>query len=443
MLACGVDIEAKDIRGYTSLHMAAKEGTAEHCKVLLKNGANPNAEADPDSKGLKTDHSTTPLHLANTLEVVRTLLQFGADANAADGCDSDQIHSVLDNYLERNPQAVEELFNHGISTNGQELDSVDLQIYFDFDIFFKEGLKKSSKIPSIDENKVISTAICDVHKVDSLIIFKIQNNIGVDEMEALAKIAETGESFLLRHPLAEAYLYLKWQLIKTYFHLNCFLYSMFLIAFTSMVVTQAEMYNCRTNVTLVGLKCGNLGKLVFDDQSNAFNFLDIVKIYWKSEHFWWNKMSVILFGFFGVVTIFAYVFIILREICQASLNIKRYFTSMDNIFELAILIGVFGYFISLFTYPLASVHFGAWTIILAWIEMTYMLGRISNIGLFIYMVVHVLKTIIRFLLIYTPILLAFATAFFILLPNAESFHNYPSSWIKVSLLIFSQIYHEL
>ena len=28
LLVCGVDIEAKDIRGYTSLHMAAKEGTA-------------------------------------------------------------------------------------------------------------------------------------------------------------------------------------------------------------------------------------------------------------------------------------------------------------------------------------------------------------------------------------------------------------------------------
>ena len=171
--------------------------------------------------------------------------------------------------------------------------------------------------------------------------------------------------------------------------LNCFFYAMFLIAFTSLVVKQAEMYNCRTpNLTLVGLKCGKLGKLVFDDKSNyafnfleingekyASNFLDMVKIYWKSEHFWWDKMSLILFGFFGVVTIFGCVFIILREICQASLNTNRYFTSMDNIFELTILIGVFGYFISLFTYPLASVHFGAWTIILAWIEMTYSHGQ--------------------------------------------------------------------
>ena len=408
-------------------------------------------EVDPDVNGLKPEYSKTPLHLANTQDVVRTLLQFGANANAADGYDSDQRHSVLDNYLERNPQAVEELFNHGISTNGQELDSVDLQICFDFDIFYKEGLKKSFKITNIDENKVISTAICDIPKVDSLIIFEIQNGIGVDEMEAIGKITKTGESFLLRHPLAEAYLYLKWQLIKNYFYLNCFFYTMFLIAYTSLVVTQAEMYNCRKpNVTFIGgLKCGKLGKLVFDDQCNyafnfleingeqyASNFLDMVKIYWKSEHFWWDKMSVILFGFFGVFTIIGYVSIIMREICQASLNIKRYFTSMENIFELTIMIGVFGYFISLLTYPLASVHFGAWTIIFAWIEMTYMLGRISNIGLFIYMVVHVLKTIIKFLLIYTPILLAFATAFFILLPNTESFHNYPSSWIKVNILIF-------
>ena len=49
--------------------------------------------------------------------------------------------SVMDTFLFRYPQAIEEVFNFGIVTNDQELDSVDLQIIFDFEFFFKEGFQ--------------------------------------------------------------------------------------------------------------------------------------------------------------------------------------------------------------------------------------------------------------------------------------------------------------
>ena len=453
LLTCGVNFEAKDIRGYTPLHVAAKEGNAEHCKVLLKHGANPNAY------GYKPDHFKTPLHRANTQDVVRILLKFGANSNAVmidneqkfDDSNHDQRLSVLDNYLKRNPQAVEELLNHGITTNGQELDSVNLQICFDFDIFFKEGMKKSCTITDIDEDKALSASMntdsetlnmsegsIQYDPKQTLSFLEITKENAVDEMKAHKKIVETGESFLLRHPLAEAYLHLKWQLIRNYYYLNMLFYTLFLIAFTILVVIQEEMYTCRSHiVTLDGLKCGEFGKLVFDDHSNvsyAFNFLEMVYIYWNSDDLWWAGL---LFAIFGIFTIIGFVFIIIREICQACMNFKRYITSLENILELTILFGVLGYFISLLTYPLASVHFGAWTVVLSWIEMTYLLGRIPTIGLFIYMAVHVLRTISVFLMIYTPILIAFATAFFILLPNADSFNNYPSAWIKVSQLNIS------
>ena len=50
------------------------------------------------------------------------------------------LQSTLDVFLLKYPQAIEEIFNSGITTNGQDLDSVGLQIIFNFDFFFKEGL---------------------------------------------------------------------------------------------------------------------------------------------------------------------------------------------------------------------------------------------------------------------------------------------------------------
>ena len=46
----------------------------------------------------------------------------------------------MDKLLENHPLCVEEIMNLGVQTNGQELDSTDLQIIFNFESFFYEGL---------------------------------------------------------------------------------------------------------------------------------------------------------------------------------------------------------------------------------------------------------------------------------------------------------------
>ena len=76
MLTCGIEIEARDNRGYTALHMAAKKGHEQNCKMLLEYGANPNVHGD------KPKYYQTPLHQATTQKVVQHLLKYGADPNA-------------------------------------------------------------------------------------------------------------------------------------------------------------------------------------------------------------------------------------------------------------------------------------------------------------------------------------------------------------------------
>ena len=117
--------------------MASKEGIDLNCQLLLENGADSNVFADKQGVGL------TPLHLAKTQNVVKLLIKHGANPFTRQ---TGTIKSVMDKLLENHPLCVEEIMNLGIQTNGQELDSTDLQIIFNFESFFYEGLDEELQI---------------------------------------------------------------------------------------------------------------------------------------------------------------------------------------------------------------------------------------------------------------------------------------------------------
>ena len=66
-------VNRPDEYGYTALHMAAEEGLLEMVKLLVANGANPNA---------LSNEGFTPLHVATQPNVVRDLITAGANVNA-------------------------------------------------------------------------------------------------------------------------------------------------------------------------------------------------------------------------------------------------------------------------------------------------------------------------------------------------------------------------
>ena len=123
----------------------------------------------------------------------------------------------------------------------------------------------------------------------------------------------------------------------------------------------------------------------------------------------------------------------IREFWQAKTYWKHYKKSWENVLEIVILLSGVAYLISLTIYPLYSSHFAAWTVFLSWFEMLLMLGRIPSIGIFIYMSTYVLKTLSVFLMVYSPLLIAFGATFHILLPNKTSFSNFGMALMKASV----------
>ena len=315
-----VEIDGRDKRGYTALHIAAREGKEANCQLLLDHGADPNIYGNDN-------HKKTPLHRARTQKVVSLLIKNGANPFARQG---GQIKSVMDVLLQIHPQAVEEIMNTGIETNGQELDSVDLQIIFNFEVFFREGLKE--EITHIDD---------------------LPNFNGIDEMAVMSKIVRSNYKELLKNPLAEAFLHIKWQLIHSLFYLNVGAYVTFLLMLTAMSVLMGQMMKCGAlaDENYHSLNCTKVNETFFEVLQD---FVDDEKTS--------NQCQGYAFILFFILTCLGLVFLAIRELLQFITNFKKYIASFENIMEVLIILLTTINIILLYFSKDWAIHFGAWAV---------------------------------------------------------------------------------
>ena len=89
-----------------------------------------------------------------------------------------------------------------------------------------------------------------------------------------------------------------------------------------------------------------------------------------------------------------------------------------------------GYIFSLLQMSDGTIMIGSFVLLLIWFDFMMMLEKLPSLGTYIYLSVNVLRTVLKFLLGYSPILLAFGTIFYTLRPSTTSFTNLFMSLIK-------------
>ncbi len=99
-----------------------------------------------------------------------------------------------------------------MSSNGQDLDSSDLLLILDLEIFRREA---------------------ELTREDG--------DAFPDEMAAHSKMLRFQADKLLKNPLAETFLHLKWTLIKRFFYFNVFMYTMFVLSLTTLAVVATSV----------------------------------------------------------------------------------------------------------------------------------------------------------------------------------------------------------
>ena len=425
LLACGVNPDLKNQKGYTALHLAAKEGFDKTCKVLLDNGANPSIGGGLTKENVSKN--LTPLHKASTQKVVHTMLDSDADPNAVIYLKDEKKETVLDVLLGRSPGAVNGILDYGIASNGHELESPGLQIIFDFEFFAKEGLSDPKQLETNLEDALLN----------------------VDEMAVPNKIINTNQRHLLKHPLSAAYLQIKWEKCKKSYYISFTKYLLLLFAIISLIFWQAIILRCSTETPKEDLLMNCDGELqLYKPPEGKVVFWPVLAKHFEqkvgSKPFTWAFFYAVSVGQFFIVMIWYYygtygAYQRLRNDNKSWKKVFRnYFLIKDNILAVARLISLSIYLIVLIADAKLTLHFGAITIVIAGMELFLKLGRLPTIGIFVYMALYVVKTVTIFVFVYSPILVSFSIAFYMLQPGQDSFTDPLKAYIRVTTYLIGK-----
>ena len=445
MILAGVEINAMDAMGYTPLHISIEAGCIDTSAILLKNGANPNITSH------KVSNCLSPIYLASKKELVRLLLENGADPylmveNSSQN--NNTPHStLLQKLLKAQPKGIEELFNDSVMSNGKSLDSEELLVVLDFKHFWHEGSiqKQDPSKPKPHEEAHIREPTDD------------ESSENCDEMALHKKLVKLKFECVLSHPLSESFLHLKWQLTRPLLFLNMIMYGVFLIFLTSLILYETYLIRCSsyksenksvsTCMTSEFPKCicSRICPDVPEEDIKEQDFLEERDCYWK-----WELKPNIEFGHFMdchsedqkikeyallVMSIIGWWMLLLRELSQLINSWRSYFKDKENWIECALLIFSGLYMGLLFRYNVNRAiihHLGSWSLFFAWIDVTLLIGRFPSIGTTIHMCFQVVKSVLFLFVIFFPVILAFAFSFHVLLISNVQFEN---SWFSIMKIL--------
>ncbi|XKL62048.1 hypothetical protein PGB90_001881 [Kerria lacca] len=422
-----INLSAKTVsQHYTALHFTAENGYVNCTQALLKSGA----YVDELSKYKQTPlylackitnvdcvellltyeanvnirdyENRTPLHAAVnkspwSLHVVRMLVERSADVNIADVFGYTALHIAALNEFE---QCVEYLIMAGANVAAKTKGNI-------------------SALNIINRKTPVSVKMIP-RRLDLLVSLKEQNlkfnyrdlirNSDVGEIGYLYRLQKEGQQIVLEHPLCRAFLYLKWQTIRSYILLRVILsviMSILLSLFVLLGITQGcyneilqKIYNGSCNETLLGQKI----------LENPI----LLKIIWRLINF---------FLFLNTIRIFFSL--------AAYKSVRHYFRKYWNVLELFLTIGIILLHTKDFEGKLFSLHIpvGAATVFGCWAYLMVTISQLPFFGTHIVMFNKVLKEFLKMILAFSCLLLGFTFTFCVL--DSNYFENPVVAFIKV------------
>ena len=118
---------------------------------------------------------------------------------------------------------------------------------------------------------------------------------------------------------------------------------------------------------------------------------------------------------------------------------KAYLTSKENWLQMILFILTLAFIFHTPSNVNAGSHWAAWSVFLAWIDLTLLLGRIDYLGEYIFMATTIARRLITFMFVYVPSFVAFAFAFNILLHSARLFRGPGSAILKTLTMALGEL----
>ncbi|XP_031557741.1 transient receptor potential cation channel subfamily A member 1-like isoform X2 [Actinia tenebrosa] len=421
LIKLGADINSRDDKKQTPLMCAAVEGCAKTCKTLLENNANMD---DTSADG------ETPLLIAvrhNNGSVVEMLMDLGVNVKCRNVSGMgvvemagkwnavDAVKAVC-----RNKRWREVLEDNDSPTGVRPMQILINSFPEAAAIIMNKCIKKPENINPRHQDYTIEYDFTLLDPgPDDPVLLNGKRYFGPLTM------VEHHRRDLLLHPLTQTLLDRKWKTFGSYiFYFSFIVYLVFLVSYSYFIITE------RQEEKMMGI----LG--------STNSTLKMSAVYEVSG----TKYAIASMNLAFVILQIA------REMAQIILQGRSYFKDYVNFIEWMLYTSATLFLIPYvapdsmvdFLFAYITDPYSWWlialvSIFLCFINFVLFLRRFNMFGIYISMFLEVLRSVVKVMLIFIEIIMAFAIAFFILFKEQPSFNSFVRSFVKTTVMTLGEI----
>ncbi|XP_035475477.2 transient receptor potential cation channel subfamily A member 1b isoform X1 [Scophthalmus maximus] len=405
-----------DYKGWSCLHHAASEGYTQTMDILLS--ANPKLLDKTDEDG------NTALHIAakeGHVAAVRVMLARGAEL-LLNNNDTSFLHEALQSARKEVANAVIDsdrcdealrLFIPGSSQQCPIIDMIEC-----LPETYKYLLDRCVRESDDDHNSPDYHIEYNFRWLQAPLAAKksVEKTMRYKPLAALNAMVEYNRLELLNHPVCKKYLAMKWFAYGSTAHvLNMFLYLLGLLPLTHLIVTLRPSMN----TTDTGENSIIMVPISFEEQSL---FLSLCMV------------MVLVMNIYCVV----------KELVQISQQGWNYLKDSSNHSDWFSAIFSLLFIIPIMLNVDGSLHWqaGAIAVLNSWVGFLLYLQRFEGVGIYVVMFGEILKTLVRIVMLFVFLLLAFALGFHALMLNQREFESVPLSVIQTFVMMVGELNYQ-